>query len=322
MGLIASWTGRLLALALVLVLVAPGARAQQACQAVADGLRSGISALAYSPARTIAKADAAEIMRSEFHATPRLVEAIKSLAEYSVDLQRFGESSLRMAVSVQGSAGCQFIAFFATAPDGTSDLIEGIPPILRDKPEGSLLPCSGAGSLAHAGTAGGEPSFIVDIGADQNNDFNITPWRNGTWQKACTVAVHYSATFTVTDRSCNGVDCAKVSELARDLAMKLDSDPNSLPPMSKPGPALTGPSELPTFRPVIDHETFASKAIATPVTFEGQQYIARIGHRAIGWRTFPDYLVGLYRQPGAEIEPVAGIFIEKKRDKPADIVIK
>ncbi len=317
-GLIAIQPGRLLALAIVLV--SPGAIAQPACQAVADGLRSGTSALAYSPAQMISEADAVETMRSEFRATPRLIKAATEFTPF--ELQHFGKSNLHMAVSIQGSAGCQYITFFATVPDGTSDLIEGMPPILRDKPEGSLLPCSGAGSLAHAGTAGGEPAFIVDIGADQDNEFNITPWRDGGWQKACTVAIHYSATFTVTDRSCKDADCAKVSELARDLAMKLDRDPKSLPIAKTSSRELSGPSELPTFRPVIDHETFAPEAIATPVIFEGQEYIARLGHRAIGWRYFPDYLFGLYRKVGDRIEPVAGIRIDKMRDKPVGITVK
>lgn len=320
MGPIASRPGRLLAL--VLVLVSPDVLAQQACQAVADGLRSGTSALAYSPARTIAKADAVGTMQSEFHATPRLVEAIKSAAEFSIDLERFGGSNLHMAVAVQGSAGCQYMTFFATAPDGTSDLIAETPPVLRDKPEGALMPCSGAGSLAHAGTAGGQPAFIVDIGADQDQEFNITPWRDGAWQKACTVTVRYSATFTVTDRSCKDVDCAKLGDLARTLAMTFDRDPKSLPIAKSSDPELSGPRNLPTFRPVIDHETFAPESIATPVTFEGQAYIARLGHRAIGWRYFPDYLFGLYRQAGDRLEPVAGITIEKKRDTPVEITVR
>ncbi len=309
---------------LLALAIASPAVAQQACQAVADGLRSGTSALAYSPAQTIAKTEAIETLRSQFHATPRLVEAIRRLAEYSysVSFQRFGSSSLHMAVALQGSAGCQFITFFATAPDGASDLVDALPPILRDKPEGSMLPCSGAGSLAHAGTAGGAPAFVVDIGADQDEEFNITPWRDGAWQKACTVAIHYGATFTVADQSCEGVDCVKVSALARDLAMKFDSDPKSLTRVKDPSPEFTGPADLPTFRPVIDHDTFASEAIATPVTFDGRQYIARLGHRAIGWRIFPGYLFGLYRQVGDRLEPLAGIRIDKTRDKPVDITVK
>ena len=321
MGLIASRPGRLLAL--ILVLVSPDVLAQQLCQPVADAIRDGTGILRAAPAERLTQKEAIARATGALQASPQLVQALTKLTQYSgsADLYRFGRSELGAAVTVDGSAGCQFFAFYATKPDGSSDEVEP-PAVLHDRPEGALMPCSGAGSLARIGEVGGVPAFVIEKDADQAEQITVTPWLGGAWQKACIVDVRYGATFTVTDLSCKDVDCAKVGDLARTLAMKFDRDPKSLPIAKISNPELSGSRNLPTFRPVIDHETFAPESIATPVTFDGQEYIARLGHRAIGWRYFPDYLFGLYRQVGDGIEPVAGITIEKKRDKPSEITVK
>jgi hypothetical protein len=41
-----------------------------------------------------------------------------------------------------------------------------------------------------------------------------------------------------------------------------------------------------------------------------------VGHAAVGWRTYPDYLLAAYKRRGDSFEPVAGIFITKTRGKP------
>ena len=137
------------------------------------------------------------------------------------------------------------------------------------------------------------------------------------------MTVRFDATYTVTNQFCKDVDCAKVSEQARTLAMQLDKDPNALP-AAPSHRELLGPAELPTFgKGPIDPWTFAEEAPATTVQIDGKSYFARIGHVAIGWRRFPDYLFALYRETGGDdLEPVAGIVIAKKRDKPASITVK
>lgn len=297
--------------------------AQQICQPVADGIRAGTSALHAAPAERLTQKELLDRAHGALRASPRLIQALGERTQFagSADLYRFGQSALQAAVTVEGSAGCQFFAFFATKPDGTADTVEP-PSVLRDRPEGTMMPCSGTGSLARIGEIAGQPAFVIEDGADQDETTTVTPWRDGAWQKACTVAVHYNATFTVTNRYCKGVDCVKLGDLARALAIKFDRAPDSLPQATVSSPELTGPAELPTFREGIDHDTFAEDSPAISVTFEGQPYVARIGHRAIGWRRFPDYLFALYRQDGDKLETVAGIVIEKKRDKPADITIK
>ncbi len=189
-------------------------------------------------------------------------------------------------------------------------------------------PCNGFGSHATIGTAGGIPALIVGESADQEETITVTPWHERAWQTACVVAVRYGATFTVTHRFCKDVDCAKVGDLARTLAMQFDEDPKSLPPAPAGDPELSGQTLLPTFgqapAPFLAStpHSFAEEAPATSVTFEGQTYAARLGHSAIGWRRYPDYLFALYRPLGDRLEPVAGIYIEKKRTEPIDVTVK
>jgi hypothetical protein len=313
--------------ALAIALAAPCVYAQQICQPVADAIRTGTttgtSAIAVAPAERLTRKEAIDRAQGALKASPRLVQALTALMRFSdgADFYHFGQSALRGVITVEGSAGCQFFTFFVTRPDGSSDLVEP-PAVLRDRPEGSMMPCSGAGSLARIGEIGSMPAFIVENGSDQDEQTTVTPWQDGAWKKACTVSAHYSATFTVTDTSCKGVDCPKLGAFARDLVMRFDRDPTSLPPAPTFHPELAGQAALPVFHEVIDHETFAEEAVATPVTFEGRNYLARIGHRAIGWRRFPDYLFGLYREAGDTVEPVAGIVVEKKRDKPVEVIVK
>ena len=68
--------------------------------------------------------------------------------------------------------------------------------ILANRKDGDMMPCSGAGSIARIGTAGGLPAFVVENGADQDETITVTPWRDHAWQQACTVSVHYDAVFS------------------------------------------------------------------------------------------------------------------------------
>jgi hypothetical protein len=300
-------------------------RAQQTCQAVASELRSGKSAIDPSPERKLDPNQAIDVLQGEFRASPGLMEAVakKLLPDsVSVSLYRFGDTaSWGAKVLDSGTAHCEYFAFFIRASDGTSKIFDE-PPVLRDARERETLATCFDGS-ATIGEAGGGPAFILQNGQDQDKTITITPWRDGAWQKTCTVAAHYDAIFTVTNRYCQGIDCAKVSEFGRRLAVQTDKDPNALPPVPFHR-ELAGPAELPTFgKGPRDPWTFAEEAPATIVQIDGKSYFARLGHAAIGWRRFPDYLFALYRETGGDdLEPVAGIVIAKKRDKPASITVK
>ena len=66
--------------------------------------------------------------------------------------------------------------------------------------------------------------------------------------------------------------------------------------------------------------------MAFSVVLGGATFIARLGHGAIGWRRYPDYVLALYRpvhrSDGDALEPVAGIHIAKTRSKPVEVTVK
>jgi hypothetical protein len=302
------------------------AGAQEACQPVADQIRrDGVPHIA--PANQMSLKDA---VPASFQPSPALRKALAGLAggrDY-LSLRHFGQGALHSAMMAgDGSANCQSFVFFQVAPDGRAELIEQ-PPVIVNGQDGKLMFCTGFGVHSYVGEAGGEPAFIVDIDRDQDEEIRITPWRDGAWQKECSVAVHYDATFTVDERYCQGVDCEAFGAWAREIVMRYDKNPEIAAQLPKPDdrytPLLSGQAELPTFgKSSPSQQDFADEpTVAWELVHDDKHYIARIGHGGIGWRKYPDYVLALYRPDGDKLVPVAGIRIAKSRGKPLSVTVK
>lgn len=279
--------------------------------------------------------EALETLARDSRATSRLANAITTLSEFhkTIALFHFDSSTLHAAESVQGSANCQYFAFFATTSDEQADLVES-PPVIRNNPEGSLL-CQSAGSWASIGEIGGEAAFIIESGKDQDEQISITPWHGNAWGEQCRVALHFSADFTIAAHSCKDVDCAKASEQARTLAMQLDKDPRAfadsfegktrlLRLKALADSQLAGPAGLPTLgqRSEYTSPAVGSDAILLPLTLDGETYVTRLRQAAVGWRRMPDYIFGLYRLVDDQFVAVASIHIAKRRAKPIEAIVK
>ena len=329
------------------LLWAGAAQAQELCQTVADRLsnapalaasddawRSPAAVLAGLPdpvlhldaGKRLSQQEALDFLTGDLHATSRLIAAVKSLSDSSkqVKLQRFGQSALYVAIAEEGTASCQSFVFF-TAAGRQADLTDA-PPIVRDRPEGDLI-CSGFGRYALAGDVGRQPALFVEDGRDRHDDINITPWRDGRWQQACTIGVDFSARFAVKLRSCKELDCTRTGEQVRTLVTQYDKDPKGFARNAAAEErfksSLSGPSELPSFgQPVDTPLTFGEESDVLRVSFDGKDYIARVGHGAIGWRRYPDYLFVLYRVAGDELDPIAAFQIAKTRGAPTKVVVK
>ena len=220
--------------------------------------------------------------------------------------------------------------FFELAPDGRADEVAD-PPIIVNGTNGRLLFCTGFGVWSAIGQMGGDPAFIARIGSDQDEEVRLTPWRDHAWQQECRFAVHFAADFAVDEQYCKGIDCAVVSERARALAMQFDKDPGSfaqLPKIDDKSLALLSASaELPTFgKGSPSLQGFGEDSVAFSVVLGGTTFIGRLGHGAIGWRRYPDYVLALYRplqrSDGDALEPVAGIHIAKTRTEPVEVTVK
>jgi hypothetical protein len=343
--------------ALALAFAPTAIRAQQVCQSIAgrirtaeppadrdDPWRSPVQVLARLPDATIrldqGKSLTLEVatgqLKGELHASPRLIEEVTTLvgAGGYLRLRRFGSSELRAAEVSQGSAGCQNFVFFTSRGGGPADAVEP-PSELSNRKDGSAPVCSGFGGLAFVAEAGGSPAFIVEEGRDLHERISVTPWHGG-WQKSCEVLLDFTAELDVTERFCaRGIDCAKASDQAKALVLRYDKDANAFADTSTLDDALkalqkraeerqVGSREFPSFdqKPQYQAASFSETTVSVPVMLEGQALIAKIGHGSIGWRTYPDYLVGLYRPTGDDFEAVASVILTKKRAKPVAITVK
>jgi hypothetical protein len=303
------------------------ASAQDACQAVADQIRrdSGPD-FDTGSAKTLKQA-----LPGPFKPTPALASALSQLAGSGGDplnLRHTGRGALHAAFTGAGSANCQNYVFFELAPDGRADEVAD-PPIIVNGTNGRLLFCTGFGVWSAIGQMGGDPAFIAWIGKDQDEEVRLTPWRDHAWQQECRIAVHFAAEFAVDEQYCKGIDCAAVSERARALAMQFDKDPGSfaqLPKIDDKSLALLSASaELPTFGKASPSlQGFGEDSVAFSVVLGGTTFIGRLGHGAIGWRRYPDYVLALYLHgsDGDALEPVAGIHIAKTRSKPVEVTVK
>jgi hypothetical protein len=303
--------------------------AQNACQVVADQIRrDGEPNLDTDSSRTLHQA-----LPGTFKPTPALAAALSELAGNGGDvlnLRHTGRGALHAAFTNAGSANCQSYVFFELAPDGRADEVAD-PPIIVNGTDGRLMFCTGFGVWSAIGQLGGDPAFIARIGRDQDEEVRLTPWRDHAWQQECHIAVHYAADFAVDEQYCKGIDCARVGERARALAMQFDKDPGSFaqrPKVDEKSLALLSDSAaLPTFgKESPSLQGFSEDSVAFSVVLDGVPFIARLGHGSIGWRRSPNYVFALYRpltrSDADALEPVAGLHIAKTRTKPVEVTVK
>lgn len=256
-------------------------------------------------------------------ASPSLQESIGELTADSwlYSIHRFGNSSLRIAKVVQGTASCQRFVFFDNA-----DLVAA-PPIVRTNDETAFC----LRRSAYASAVAGVPAFIVQDDRDETVVLSITPWRDGQWQRSCSVVIKFDPVFEVTDRFCQGVDCTAVADQVLAVVKRVDlgdgkaTDENELfRTMKKLAEEDPPGNRLPTFGGNIRgaHDEFAPESVLVPIAVGGETYLGHVGHAAFAWRIAPDYLVALYKPQGNRLAPVSGLYISKTRGKPSSATVE
>jgi hypothetical protein len=279
------------------------------------------------------KEDALDKWRREYRAEPSLVEALGKLAgdDWTFPLYRFGRSSLHMAKIIEGSASCQGFLFFDAPPTAAAHPIAAPPVVQTAEPFAFCYR-----TTAYAGEIVGVPAFIVETDQDSTVELSFTPWRDGGWQRECRVTIRFRDVFEVTDRFCKGVDCQEMANQALSLVKKVDQRPQAAQEdASGGGEKFQAMKELadnepgsiqsfPTFGSSIrglDSAEFALDPVVLPIVVGGETYLARLGHSAVGWRTYPDYLLAAYKMVGNSLEPVAGLLITMTRGKPISATV-
>ena len=278
------------------------------------------------------KSETLERLRREYRAEPGLLAAIAKLTndDGTIPLYRFAKSSLHMAKIIEGSASCERFLFFEVPPAGAAHPVAAPAVVQTAEP---FAFCSM--TKAYAGEVSGTPAFIVETDQEGTVDLSLTTWREGGWQRPCKVVIRFSDVFEVTDRFCEGVNCSEMAQQALALVKKADQSPQAAEEDANGQGKFTAMKELaandprdtqsfPTFGGSLrgpGSAEFAPDSVVLPIVVGGETYLARVGHPAIGWRTYPDYLLAAYRLVGNGFEPAAGIYISKTRGKPVSATV-
>jgi hypothetical protein len=275
-------------------------------------------------------------LRAEYRADPSLLEAVGQLHGdgWGISLHRFGRSSLHLAQVVSGTAHCQSFTFFDASSTGAAHAIVDPPVVQNAEPFSFCYKMT-----AYAGEVAGVPAFIVETDRDNTVELSFTPWRDGAWQRQCTVVIRFSDVFEVTDRFCQGVNCDEMADRALSLLKKVDQNPQAAEDAGGQDGKFKALKELadqdpqdvqsfPTFGGSIhgsyygiNQVEFGPESVILPVVVAGETYLARLGHFAIGWKATPDYLFAAYKRLGNGFEPVAGFYISKTRGKPLSATV-
>jgi hypothetical protein len=346
----------ILKLALGLALVLPltvTARAQQACKAIAEqarrytppadgaflfpvqGLDQMPGAVVHLGRRQDPHMQEAswliDIMRASFRPTPELLKAASELNYIGGAGTSWQIGHGLHALEVEGgTAHCSGFVFFMADPNGPATLVER-PPASIGK-DGEMRLCSGVGSEGLVGTVNGDPAFILQEGKDQDFDIGVTLWKDKRWQPECKLSLHFNAAFSIGERFCSGVDCGAAANAGLALARRFDGNARL---QEQEEATLSAPERetfqktppfpdktLPTFGSKAQHHDFGCDETVLPVKLGGRLYVGRLGHGSIGWRCFNDFVFALYAPKDGELEPVAGITIDKVRAAPVEATLK
>ena len=282
--------------------------------------------------RAEGKEEALDKLQRDYRAEPGLLEAIGKLTNdnWRFSLHRFGTSSLRMTQIIEGSASCERFLFFEAPPTGAAHQVAAPPVVQTAEPFAFCYR-----TKAYAGEVSDMPAFIVETDQDGTAELSVTPWRADGWQRQCKVVIRFSDVIEVTDQFCKGVNCNEMARQALALVKKVDQRPQAVEEDANGHGKFKVMKELaandprdtqsfPTFggsNHGLRSAEFAPDSVVLPIVVGGETYLARVGHPAIGWRTYPDYLLAAYKMVGNGLEPVAGIYISKTRGEPLSATV-
>jgi uncharacterized protein len=269
----------------------------------------------------------AETPRTDFHASPELLDVLEGMSGEGWWLPRLGHTSIYAVKSVAGTMNCSRFLFFATPPGSLAASTKG-PSIVEEADESAFC----WKTVAWLGEVAGQPAFLTESDGDANSYITIAPRLGDSWTEACSLTVTFAANFEVTGTYCGvTADCGALTGLAKSIAMQFDQDPKNWPParglpdrpefaakmaeMRQLAEAAGWNITVPTFgeEPDTDYASFGPDSVLFPINLKDQSYLARLGHGSRGWRESPDYLLAIYRLGDGALEPVAGFHIAKTR---------
>jgi hypothetical protein len=185
------------------------------------------------------------------------------------------------------------------------------------------------------GRAFGRPVYVMhgfNRQASADEDVQITPWIGAAWGPACRFNLRFRFDYKVTERHCFAeAVCRSADKIARAVAIAYNrqrqSGGNGDGFYFGPAPtsearseiqrlveASLSPSGLPDFPGIEADLGYARPFSSTgttlfPLTLDGRDYIAAIGHEGVGWREGSNTLFAIYSASGDKLTPLAGFVV-------------
>ncbi|HLI66347.1 MAG TPA: hypothetical protein VKU90_08270 [Caulobacteraceae bacterium] len=280
--------------------------------------------------------------------SPKLAAALAGM-----DLADVGDVWLRKAGGLTvveteaGTLDCSNFIVFESAAGTPARLAPDPPQVVAGGAEGDgATPFCGMDE-GLVGVVAGAPLFAENgWDATEPNDLLVlSTWRNGRWTDPCEIDVRYRRTYAVADAFCDGAACAAIAKAAVDMASRREAqiaahgDVSAAPATFAWGPAASAADRAKVARlkglfgsangqgvPTLGKgdapvHGFGDDTVMFPARIGGATYLAVLGHGSVGWRIYPDFVLGLYDMRAGQLAPVAGFHIDRQVVGPVSVTL-
>jgi hypothetical protein len=193
---------------------------------------------------------------------------------------------------------------------------------------------------AWIGTLGSVPVLIEEgdgnTKAGASASLTFVPWQNHRWGQICRISATFATSLAVTGASCQkGVDCSAMQNEALKLAERVDAEaPDSKVTNDSTRNVPQRLGDLASRTPELDrlqafedsslspyYGTFASKRLLA-LHDTGGASLAVIGPGFWGCCEAAGYRVGIWRDAGDGLEPLASFQLVRQRGKVASVQVE
>jgi uncharacterized protein len=243
-------------------------------------------------------------------------------------IDRLPGTNLYAASSVQGTALCYTSSFFEVK-NGRAEPATG--PGSWDNRDGG-----GCGGATHTfgGIGNTKAAFEESHGymPSLTSSVTISPWEQGHFGAECTVTFTFAPQFephvpdsSAAEESCSGADCEGLRQAALSLAQRIQADFAGVEKAEVARLTSSQRKDYETLKSlaaqagqtqdaVADADSLLDTApILLPLVYNGQVYLASVGHFTVGWRIYADWSVKLDRLQDGKPQTQASFAIGMKR---------
>jgi len=283
----------------------------------ASGLVMNIAAPAYSTSRELLDAFSKAVRPASLaDNTKAILNEDSSASPY---LYHLPQTDLYVAGAVEGTAACTTHTWFE---------IRGgrVEPMSSSEPDDEEGLC---------GVETDELALFNNLPVRMTLNWDATPALSsrveigarvdGVWAPACALHFDFAPKFDLeqalngSEKNCSAQNCSKLYEEAKRLVIAVQSrqsDHSDDAPKADAGafekmkllwrkdhPAPDSTEDRPSLQQ--PDEALDNDPVLVPAVVDGQPYLATLGHRTVGWRTYSDWEVQFWRLAGEQLQNVA-----------------